>query len=1022
MKRLAARLFQLRAGEGELALLGSAFFLLLQAGQVFSVSAGDALLFDRFGVEALPYLFIVRGAATLVVTTAYAAVLGRPDRNRVSLSILIGLALVSVLGWAATFLAGPALYPALWLEIALVNGIVGTMIWVLAGEVCDARQAKRLFAVFASAGILGSVVAGFLTGPTASAFGTASLLLLFAFLLLLAAAVARPLVRRYARVSVRPTAASSPMRELRRAHHIVLSNATMRLTAVGAILFSILFFTVSFPFNVQVAGTFPDEAELAGFLGAFGGIMTAVTFVVSLLLAGRVLGRIGVTNTLLILPLAYLGGFVLWTIRFDLSTAVLVRFVQLVLLGGLAGTAFNALFNVVPADQRSQVRAYQSGPPAQLGVMLSGVLILLGQRGLTPSQALATGVVVSAACSLVVWRMRRSYGESLVDALHQGMAEAFTETEARFELVRKDAQARGVAERGLSDARPAVRQLSLQILGRLRATDSAALIAARRTDESPEVRLAAIQALDQIPLQGMASDALAFLDDADPKVRAAALRTVTKRGWIPRERVEAFVDDPSPSVRAQAAITLVRTGDASRGLAVIESMLVNPSPDERLAGLEAYPEVDGLSADTALIDTLKASPGELRLAAANALRSRPSQEGIEALSAALDDPNPKVRRAAGQALGSIDQAMDDLMSALRAGTPRAQDEAVLALAGRGGATRAGLVDWAARQIPEAERLRRWRSALAERAPSSTAVSTDETRPSSASKALVWLIELLGRDEWRTEQRILQGLASAGSPQAMDAVARGLLSKDADLRSQAVEALDTVGDRRVTRGMLRLLDADETASRPGSAVLALSQVARHPRPWFRSLARRASAEIRRDEWFQVDTSAGADDPIVRQAAQLDGAPGHGGDMIETSPTLGVVERVLFLREVPIFRRLEPEDLERICALAGERIYHESEFLCREGDPGEELFVLAEGSVEVTKQAEGATRILRTLAAGDHLGELAILRKQPRSASVRATSSVRALVLGSETLRSILAERPEVCLAMLESMAEQMSTLG
>jgi hypothetical protein len=110
------------------------------------------------------------------------------------------------------------------------------------------------------------VLAG-LTGPAAKALGTQTLLLAVALLLLAAAAVARPLVRRYARVSSRRTAMTSPLRELRRAHHIVLSNATMRLTAIGAILFSILFFTVSFPFNVQVAGAFPDEAELAGFLG-----------------------------------------------------------------------------------------------------------------------------------------------------------------------------------------------------------------------------------------------------------------------------------------------------------------------------------------------------------------------------------------------------------------------------------------------------------------------------------------------------------------------------------------------------------------------------------------------------------------------------------------------------------------------------------------------------------------------------------------------------------------------------------
>jgi len=1039
VRHLAARLFQLRAGEGELALLGSALFLLVQAGQVFSVNAGDALLFDRFGVEALPYLFILGGAATLIVTTAYAAVLGRPDRNRISLSILVGLALVTVLGWAATFLAGPAIYPALWLVIALVNGVVGTMIWVLAGEFCDARQAKRLFAVFASAGILGGVAAGFLTGPAARALGTQTLLLVFAILLLLAAAVARSLIRRHARISARPTVGRSPMQQLRRAHHLVLSNPTMRLTAVGAILFSILFFTVAFPFNVQVASAFPDEADLAGFLGAFGGIVTAVTFAVSLLLAGRVLARIGVTNTLLLLPLAYLGGFVLWTVRFDLPTAVLVRFVQLVLLGGLAGTAFNALFNVVPADQRSQVRAYQAGPPAQLGVMLSGILILLGQRGLTPGQALAMGVLVSAACSIVVWRMRRSYGESLVEALSQGVSEVFTETEARFELVRNDAQARGVAERGLNDPRPAVRRLSLQILVRLQAADSAALIAARRTDESPEVRLAAIEALDLIPLQGVAGEARSFLEDAEPRVRAAALRILARHRLIPREGLEALLADPSPSVRARAAIALAQAGESSRAAAIIESLLAASSLGERLAGLEAYPEVEGLVATANLIETLKSSPRELRLAAARALGSHPTREGIEALLAVLDDPDPQVRRAAGQALGSSEEAVDDLIAALGAGTPRAQSEVVSALAGRGSAARAALIDWAAGQIPEAERLRRWRSALSDSPvphgsppgprglppglPSKAAGTPRGLPPGFSSKAARWLGELLGRYEWMTEQRILGGLASAGSPQAMEAVARGLLSEDADLRSQAVEALDTVGERRVTRGLLRLLEADYSTGRPASVVEVLHEVARHPRPWFRALALRASTDILRDEWFKVAQLAAADDdPIVRQAAQLDGSPGPGGDMIETSPTLGVVERVLFLREVPIFGRLEPEDLERIGALAGERIYHAGEFLCREGDPGEELFVLVEGSVEVEKETEGATRTLRTLATGDHLGELAILRNQPRSASVRALSSVRALVLESESLRSILTERPEVCLAMLESLAERMSTLG
>jgi hypothetical protein len=345
---------------------------------------------------------------------------------------------------------------------------------------------------------------------------------------------------------------------------------------------------------------------------------------------------------------------------------------------------------------------------------------------------------------------------------------------------------------------------------------------------------------------------------------------------------------------------------------------------------------------------------------------------------------------------------------LQAGPARAQDEVVLALAGRGGAARAGLLDWAAGQLPEVERLRRWRLALAE---------------PTMDGAQGWLAELLGRSEWQAEQRILRGLEGAGAGQSMRAVARGLTAKDADLHSQAVEALDTIGDRRVARGLIRLLEPGEGSGRPLSRAEALAELAGHPRPWFRALALRLLMQAVRREWSEIARRVTQDDdPIVREAARWDGGPGDGGDMIETSATLGVVDRVLFLREVPLFRLLEPEDLERIAAVAVERIYHEGEFICREGDPGEELFVLVEGSVEVKKNIDGDDRIVRRHSTGEHFGELAILREQPRSASVQAVTGVRTLVLDGRALRGMLIERPQVCLAMLESLAERMSTVG
>jgi hypothetical protein len=310
-------------------------------------------------------------------------------------------------------------------------------------------------------------------------------------------------------------------------------------------------------------------------------------------------------------------------------------------------------------------------------------------------------------------------------------------------------------------------------------------------------------------------------------------------------------------------------------------------------------------------------------------------------------------------------------------------------------------------MAEAEQLRIWTASLS---------AGDDTA------ALRGLRTTLAQAEERAEQRVLHGLGSAGSAEAMRTVARGLHARDRDLRSQAVEALESIADRQVSRSLARLLEADVVVASPQAAASALADLTHHPRPWFRALAFRARAEQNQEAREEsARLAAGDPSPIVRQAVRLPEHSTSGDKKMETGQTLGTVERVLFLREVPIFGLLEPEDLEQIADLARERLHLAGDFVCREGDLGDELFVLVEGEVEVSKQVEGDRRVLRTLGSGAHLGELAILREQPRSASVRALVDTRTLVLSGDALRSILEDRPQVSLAMLASLAERMSSL-
>jgi CRP-like cAMP-binding protein len=67
-----------------------------------------------------------------------------------------------------------------------------------------------------------------------------------------------------------------------------------------------------------------------------------------------------------------------------------------------------------------------------------------------------------------------------------------------------------------------------------------------------------------------------------------------------------------------------------------------------------------------------------------------------------------------------------------------------------------------------------------------------------------------------------------------------------------------------------------------------------------------------------------------------------------------------------------------------------------------------------------RLLRRVEAGEHIGELAMLRGAPRAATVIAEPpGVRALLLDADGLRSVLRERPDAAMAMLATLADRIS---
>jgi CRP/FNR family transcriptional regulator, cyclic AMP receptor protein len=126
--------------------------------------------------------------------------------------------------------------------------------------------------------------------------------------------------------------------------------------------------------------------------------------------------------------------------------------------------------------------------------------------------------------------------------------------------------------------------------------------------------------------------------------------------------------------------------------------------------------------------------------------------------------------------------------------------------------------------------------------------------------------------------------------------------------------------------------------------------------------------------------------------------------------------LVLGAAPLFAGLDEATLGHLATACSQRAYGRGHFLCYQGEPGDRIFVVAEGLVKVVLTSEqGDEVVLATMGAHETFGELTVLDESPRSASVVAVEPTVALLLSRRALLQVMAEHPTVLDAMLHSLA-------
>jgi CRP/FNR family cyclic AMP-dependent transcriptional regulator len=104
----------------------------------------------------------------------------------------------------------------------------------------------------------------------------------------------------------------------------------------------------------------------------------------------------------------------------------------------------------------------------------------------------------------------------------------------------------------------------------------------------------------------------------------------------------------------------------------------------------------------------------------------------------------------------------------------------------------------------------------------------------------------------------------------------------------------------------------------------------------------------------------------------------------------------------------------------REFRAGEVLFREGERGEDMYVVQSGTVQILKHVGGADRPLATLGRGEFLGEMAILNGKPRTATAVVLETAKCLVIDAATLEQMIANNTEIALRLVKKLARRLDS--
>jgi len=1034
----------------------------LGAAMVLGISLAESVFLSNAHQERLPLFYVLLATTSVPVATVFSGLVDRFRRPLVFRYLLVScMALVIVLRLLLALGALPT-YFAVYIGFSLIELLLDILFWVLLGDYFTSLELKR-YATFLVAGM---ALGGLLGGSTAFVFSDLRHLPTGRLLLILPVLYGVAVVQlAYLDRNQKPLGVSDPEEQPEgglfdslKAFPPLLRRYPIVLLLVANVL---LIATIQRVTDYQVFSIYEDtyktEDALTGFLGLLNASLNVLEALITFFLTRPLIQRLGVGGMNLVYPVTTIASFSGLALpelspavaRFQLTTAIAGQVNYETLFNSLAQPVETLNYNAVPRRFLGRVRVLNDGLIYPAGAALAGGLLLLAEKFEVPALRISlAGMGLGVLFLGLGYLMGRSYLSSLVEMLRSrsvnldDVSEGLTRLPARYaeevrQLLASDdptAQRLGVELAGridptlflgqlealLSRADASLRRSIVKLYASVRQQDATRRVHAMLSAEDAAVRQVALEALIVAGERLDDNELNKLLADADPVTRAlacvaaqqvgsadaavnAAVRQVLQSGLDAAGR-EAVVR----AIHRTVASAPLRSGDDGRALL--------PLLKETLRGADASLKREALETlvdfarpgDTDLEELAAAELGHadapVRAAAYEILGRVRSEGGLARVAAGLDDVHTMVREKAAAALASFgERALPRARELLGSSRPEVA-EAAIAVLGRIRTRRAEekLFEFMEADYRQVKQNLRWLEQIRSDEPGWRA-----------------LRDALEDSNQRVVRRVLQLLSSLGHERTLNCVRRIMHSSDERVRADAVETLGSLSHRRFVEPILPLLEREAAGSAPRARAAGLldgqrllQEVLQSPDRWIRVGAMAVLCSI--ESPMPAEMLKDHADPLVREAvfhtllAKSAGAVPAAAKALQGE--VFFMNRVLFLKDIPLFQYLVLDDLLIIDDTLAQKEFLAGETIFTEGSLGTEFCILQRGTVLIRKKVAEGERELARLGPGECFGEMALFDDAPRSATALAATDCTLLTLERSRFSSLLTQRPEMALVI------------